>query len=397
MLRCAALYAALAAAVLAGAGDWPNWRGPNHDGISAETGFEARWSAPPPQVWSRAIGSAFSGLTCVDGKVYTCGTAEGQQVAYCLDAETGAVIWQRGFEPEYKERQGGDGTRATPTVHDGRVYILGALGRVVCLDAASGAELWSRQFDARPQWGYAGSVLIEGDLAVVTAGGEEGALAGLDRKTGKTVWKAGASPVGYSTPYPFTFEGQRYIVGFLAKEAIIVEARTGRVVGTIPWKTDWDVNAATPIFHGGHLFLSSGYKTGSAVYRLRQAGDGLDAERVWGVSDVILGKFQSAVLHDGHLYVSDEKALKCVVFATGEQKWARRGIANGTVVLADGQLVVLTERGRLLIGKATPAGFEPTADVEVLDGRCWTVPTLYRGRLYVRNFERAACYRLKGG
>lgn len=381
-------------ALPASSADWPNWRGPNHDGISPETGFEPRWHETPPKLWSQDIGSAFSGLTCVDGRVYTCGTRDKQQVLFCLDAVSGTVIWQTPIEGEYKERQGGDGTRATPTLNDGRVYVHGALGRLLCCDAQTGKEIWSQQFDGKPQWGYSGSVLIEGQTAITTAGGSHGALVAVDKKSGKLIWQAGAGTVGYATPYPFTFDGQRYIVGFLANEAIIVTADHGTLVCQIPWKTDWDVNAASPIFHDGRLFLSSGYKTGSALFRLTRAGDKLSAEKVWGVDKIILGKFQSAVLFEGHLYVSDEKALKCVDFATGKEKWAERGITNGTVIIADGQLLVLTEDGELQIGRLAPEKFDPTTKVSLLDGRCWTIPTLYQGRLYARNLKLAACFDL---
>jgi outer membrane protein assembly factor BamB len=332
----------------------------------------------------------------VAGKVYTCGTADKQQVLFCLNADTGAIVWQTPIEPEYKEGSGGDGTRATPTFDEGRIYIVGARGRLLCCDADSGKEIWSRQFDRMPKWGYAGSVLIEGDMAVVTAGGSMGAVVALDKKSGTPIWQSATLPVGYSTPYPFTFDGQRYIAGFLAKEAVLLEAKTGTEVCRLPWVTDWDVNAATPIFHDGKLFVTSGYKTGSAVFALARDGDKLTATNTWGdsPSKVILGKFQTPILLDGNLYVSDEKALKCVEFATGKERWSQRGVSNGTVVWADGYLIVFTENGELQIGKAAPDEFKPLTSVELLSGRCWTVPTLYKGRLYVRNLKQAACYRL---
>jgi outer membrane protein assembly factor BamB len=384
---------------LAGAQDWPHWRGPNFDGKSAEKGFEPKWDQPPPKLWEQALGSAFSGLTCVAGKVYTCGTADKQQILFCLNADTGAVLWQTPIEEEFKDASGGDGTRATPTFDEGRLYILGALGRLLCCDANSGQEIWSRQFEGKPQWGYAGSVLVEGDLAIATAGGQMGGLVALNKQTGEPVWQSASVPAGYSTPYPFTFDGQRCIAGLLAKEALLVDAKTGRELYRIPWTTDWDVNAATPIFHDGKLFLTSGYKTGAAVFALARDSDKLTAKNLWGSepTKIILGKFQTPVLLDGNLYVSDEKALKCVEFATGRERWSQRGISNGTVVWADGYLVVFTEDGALQIAKASPEKYEPTTKVELLTGRCWTIPTLYRGRIYVRNFKQAACYDLTRG
>lgn len=386
----------LVGATSAVAQDWPNWRGPNHDGISSETNLITKWDAAPPVVWKHELGSAFSAFACVDGKAYTCGTREKQQVLFCLDADTGEILWQKPFEKEYRERQGGDGTRATPTVSDGRVYVHGALGRLICFDAKDGNELWSRQLGAKPRWGYSGSVLIEGDLAIVAAGGSDGALAAVDKQTGKPIWQCGNDAVSYATPYPFTLEGRRYVVGMLAKVTIIADVETGREVWRRPWETSWDVNAATPIFHDGHLFLSSGYKHGAILVKLTRSGDQLDGTTVWE-NKAIRAKFQSPVLYEGHLYTSDEIALKCVDFASGELKWSQRDIKHGTVVVADGHLFVLTERGELLIGKATPeaSGFEPTTRVPILSGRCWTVPTLYKGRLYARNLKQAVCLKLR--
>ena len=376
-----------------GLADWPNWRGPNYDGISAEKGLRTEWSTPPPVVWEHEIGSAFSAFVCVDGRAYTCGTQDGKQVLFCFNADSGKIIWQKHFEDGYRDRQGGDGTRATPTVHDGRVYIQGGWGRLVCFDSASGKELWIRKFENKPTWGYSSSVLIEGDLAIVVGGDDDGPLVALNKNTGETVWKCGRAPTGYATPYPFTLEGQRYVVGFLGKSIVIADVRTGREVWSMRWETSWYVNASTPIFDGVRLFHSSGYDHGSIVLKPARAGDKLTTETVWQ-NQSIRAKFQTPVLYEGHLYTSDEVGLKCVEFATGEVKWSKRGTKFGTVVIADGHLFVLSERGKLLIGKATPTGFEPTTDVQVLEGRCWTVPTLYKGRLYARNLEKAVCLKL---
>jgi outer membrane protein assembly factor BamB len=379
--------------------DWPNWRGPNHDGISPESGFLTRWDAPPKQLWQARIGSAFSAVTCVDGRAYTCGTQDAQQVLFCLDADSGQIIWQSPFEEEYRERQGGDGTRGTPTVHEGHIYLQSARGRLICFDAQTGREVWSRQFNAMPKWGYSGSVLIEGDLAIVIGGDKAGVLVALNKRTGETAWQHGATPVGYSTPLPFTFADRRYIAALLGKSAVIVDARTGREVWIMPWETSWDVNAATPIFHDGHLFLSSGYEHGSAVLKLRPADDSrLTVEKLWS-GQAILARFQTPILHDGHLYTCDQVGLKCVHLATGELKWQQgdrrdKQFQNGTVVLSGDTLIILTERGELVLAPATPAGFEPTARAAILDGLCWTVPTLYRGRIYARNLERLVCLEL---
>ncbi len=395
--RCSVLLIAVlvvGAACPTARADWPNFRGPKHDGISNEKGLRTVWTEPIPLLWERSVGSAYSSFACVGDRVYTCGTADKRQVLYCLEADTGKVVWKNAFAEEYRDSQG-DGTRATPTVDDGRIYILGALGKLLCANATTGKEIWSRQFHHKPKWGYSGSVLIEGDLAIASAGNDEGALIALNKKTGEPVWVSGDDPVGYATPYPFTFNDRRYVVGFMSNSAIIADAKTGKQVWTMPWKTDWDVNAASPIYHDGHLLLTSGYKTGCALLKLEADGNDLASETVWK-SKVLLNKFQSCILHDGKLYTSDQRALKCVDFMTGEEIWSERRVKHGTLVLADGHLFLLTQEGQLQIGKVSPEGFIALTSAEILTGRCWTVPVLHRGRLYARNLDqRVVCYNLR--
>ena len=374
--------------------DWPSFRGPRYDGISDETGFNTSWAEPLPFVWGKELGSGFSSFACLGDKVYTCGTQSRQQVIFCLDADTGNTIWQQNIEPEYRESSGGDGTRATPTLDDGRVYILGAQGTLLCLNADTGENIWTHRFTHPPKWGYSGSVLVEGDLAIATGGQSDGALAALDKTSGQPVWTCGDDIAGYATPYPFTFDGTRYVVGFAGTSALIAEAQTGRLVWQTPWKTDWDVNAATPIYHDGHLFLSSGYKTGCALFKLRKDGDKVAADQVWK-TDALRCKFQTPVLWEGKLYGSDERALLCVDFLSGKKCWEQPRVKHGTVVLADGYLLLLTENGELQIAKASPTAFEPLGTADILSDRCWTVPVLHRGRLYARNLSHAVCLDLR--
>jgi len=378
------------------AADWPNWRGPTHNGIITEKGFKTTWTDPPKVWWEYPVGSAFSAFACVGSRAFTCGTKDRQQVLFCFGVDTGKVIWEKPFEKELRERQGGDGTRATPTVHEGRVYIFGAHGLLLCVKAESGEEVWRRQFHHKPQWAYSGSVLIEDNLAIVSPGGSDGALVALDSKTGQPVWTCGREPAGYATPYPFTFAGKRYVVGFMAQSALIADAKTGRQVCSIPWKTDWDVNASAPIYHDGHLFFSTGYGTGCALFKLGTEGEKLSLRLVWK-SKVLLTKFTSCVLKDGFLYAGDQNALKCVEFASGRPCWVDRNFPNASVLVSDEHLIVFSEDGRLMIAKATPNEFKPTAQVGLLSGRCWTIPTLANGKLFVRNLEKAVCIDLSAG
>jgi len=372
--------------------DWPNFRGPNHDGISTETTFKKAHDGALKLVWERVVGSAFSSFAVVGDRVYTCGITDGKETLLSLDAENGDVVWQVPLGNPFKN-EFGDGARATPTVDEGRVYILGSLGQLLCADAKTGKKIWDRKFKNQPTWAYAGSVLIEGDLAIVSPGSADGALLALDKVSGKEVWSCENDAAGYATPYPFTFNGKRYVIGFMAKAAIIAEAKTGKLVWRMPWETSWDVNASSPIVDGDKLFITSGYKTGCGLYKLAADGDNLKTTQIWK-STVLLNKFQSCVLYDGYLYASDQQNFKCVEFATGKRMWRERA-KHSPLMLADGNIVMLTEDGELQIGAASPNGFEPTTKATVLSGRCWSVPVLNDGRLYVRNLETVKCFDLR--
>jgi outer membrane protein assembly factor BamB len=374
--------------------DWPHFRGEGFDSVVKDASFKKDWDKPLPLVWEREIGSAFSSFALVDGALYTCGAKGGKQVLYALKADSGEVIWENAFEDEFRN-EFGDGTRATPTVSDGRVYILGANGRLLCADAKTGAKIWDKTFSHKPTWAYSGSVLVEGDLAIASGGKDDGALVAFDRKTGAEKWKTGNDPVGYATPYPFTFGGKRYVAGFLGNSAIVVDAATGREAWRTPWKTDWDVNAATPIFHDGHLFLTSGYKTGCGLFKLTASGDRIEGSEVWK-SKVLLDKFQTPVLFEGKLYSSDQRGFRCVDFMTGMEEWEVAKVKDSPLLVADGHILLLTENGKLQIGPAKAAGFEPTTTAEILTGRCWSLPILVDGRLYARNLERVKCFDLRG-
>jgi outer membrane protein assembly factor BamB len=407
------LLAGAARAGDVGATDWPQFRGPRHDGISAETGFAKSW--PPsglPIIWSREVGAGFSSFAVVRERVYTCGTVDARQVLFCLDFDNGDVIWKDAYEAEIRDPDPHlHGPRATPTVDGDRVYMMGGHGRVVCWNAADGRVLWDRRFTNEPGWGYSASVLMEGDLAIVQAGGADGALCAMDKMTGEIKWRCGDDPAAYATPYPFTLLGRRCVVGFLAQSVIIADAETGKLMLRFEWPSHSGVNVCAPMVHDGCLLLSTGYGYGAGLFRLRPADGGLAADEIWR-STKIRNKFQSPVLVDGKLYTSDEDALKCVDFMTGERLWRKRGIKHGAVLAADGHLIVLTETGTLMLAPASSEGFAPIAEMKLFEGttyslsqrllrqrqgaRCWSAPVLCGGRLLARNHVTVTCLDLRG-
>ena len=398
------------------AADWPQWRGPQRDGISSETGLLQSWSADGPAVqWRTRLGNGFSGISIANGRVFTMFAQGDDEFAICLDAETGAERWRHRTGPYYKETQGGDGPRSTPTVEGEIVYVLGATGKLFALAAASGAPIWEKdlvaEFDSEvPKWGFSTSPLIEGDLLLVEAGGRDGnfvvdmvidrktavTAVALDKATGATAWTALNEKMSYSSPIAFTAAGARQLAYFTAYSLTGLAPEDGRVYWRYPYKTRYDVSAATPIFiPPNRLFISTGDDNGGVVLQIKSHGDSLAIEQVWQ-NKKMKNHFGTSVLYDNHLYGFDNAILKCLDAHTGQEKWKTRGYGKGTLIVADGQLIVLGEEGQLGLVEATPAGFREKTKAQVLNGRCWTMPSLADGRLYVRDESEIVCLNVQG-
>lgn len=387
-LRAVIAFLAGVVAAVASAADWPNWRGPNHNGISAETGWLTEWPKDgPPVLWKARVGTGFSSMAVAGGRVFTLGNGNNTDTVWCLDAVTGQVLWKHGYESDLGDKYFEGGPGSTPTVDGSRVYTLSRWGDVFAFAAATGKILWSKnvtkETGARvPGWGFTGSPLVVEKLLILNVG--DGGLA-LDKNSGEIVWKSGDNNAGYSTPLPLR-RGDNWFA-LLGNESsyYAVELRTGKPAWRVRWLTEYGVNAADPVVQGEQVFISSGYGKGATVVR---PGKG-DPETVWK-SKVLRTQMNPAVLLDGHLYgidgdTTDKAVLKCVEFATGAEKWAQKGIGSGGATAADGKLIVLSDRGELLVAPAQPSGFTPVARAQVLGGKCWTVPVLADGRIYCRN------------
>ena len=382
-LAVAIMALASTSAFGAGGVDWYRWRGPDLNGISKETGWKAQWpAAGPKQLWKASVGTGFASFSVSQGRVYTMGNANNTDTIFCLEAPTGKVVWQHSYPCPLDPKNFEGGPCATPTVADGCVYTFSRNGDVFCLDAAKRGVIWYKNLNKEPgleipTWGCASSVLVEGDLAVVNMGN---AGVALDRKSGKVAWMSDKGPGAYATPVPLKIGSERCLA-ILSKESLIaVKAANGKELWSYPWKTEYDVNAADPVLDGDKIFISGGYNHGGAMLKTSAQA----AEKVWE-NKTMRNHFNTCVLWQGHLYGPDDSGLRCLAFDTGDLKWTFGEFGKGSLMIADGKLVALSEKGELIIAAPTPAEFKPISRAKVLTGKCWTTPVLSNGHIYCRN------------
>jgi len=361
------------------AADWSNWRGPNYNGISDEAGWvTSKVNSGTKPMWKVSVGTGFSSIAVSNGRAYTMGNINNEDTVYCMDAETGSVIWKHSYRAPLDSGNYEGGPSATPTIVDGKVYTFSKKGKVFCLDAATGDVIWQKDLDVKiPQWGLAGSALVINDLVIFNAGTSGMAL---NKDNGRVVWQNGKRAAGYATGVPFSSHGKKCVAMFGAKEAAGLIAATGKEIWSFKWKTSYDVNAADPIISGDKVFVSSGYNTGCGVFKI----DNGKAKQVWRNKNM-RNHFNSCVLQGGYVYGFDEKTLKCLDFNTGQEKWATKELGKGSLMTADNKLIILSEKGKLVIAEVSPSSFKEISSAQILTGKCWTTPVLANGRIYARN------------
>jgi outer membrane protein assembly factor BamB len=381
------------------ADDWPCWRGPNHDGISRETGFLKEWPKDGPRrLWKADLSGGFSSFVVASGRVFTQTKEKNEEVILCLDVARGKELWRHRYPCDYRDYRsftGGGlprsrtGPRATPAVDGGRVYTLGATGVVLCLEARTGHKIWRQDLlqitgGEVPRHGFCGPPLLVGDRIYLHAGGPKGkSIAALDKKDGRVAWLALDDPIGYGSPvWASTVSGPQ-VIFFTAAGAVGVAPKDGRSLWRYPWKTTHDLHIATPIYWDNQVFISSNYGSGAAVFRIKAHGD---PETVWKAK-TMHNHFTTSVLSEGNLYGFSNDRLRCVDFRTGKIRWDQAGLGRGTVTIADGKLIVLGDHGQLVLARPTPTAYTQISRCQVFDDNTltWTVPVVSGGRLFVRH------------
>jgi len=394
------------------AGDWPQWRGPDRTDISDEAGLLRSWPAGGPQrLWLyEQAGRGYSGPAIVQGRLIILGTETGaggeEEVVLTLDAATGKKLWSVPVTDRYDNRWG-HGPRGTPTVAGGHIYALSGNGTLVCLEFEGGKEVWRvslpRDLGGEvPGWGYTESVLVDGDRVICTPGGDQGALAALDARSGQVLWRSKDFTEGaqYSSPILVTHNGVRQVVQLTMRRLAGVAVDDGRLL----WQADWPGRTAvipTPLARDGYVYVTSGYGVGCMLLKLV---DGPEPEQVYANREM-KNHHGGVILLGDHVYGhSDGVDWICQDFLSGEVVWSSDKLGKGAIGYADGHFYCLEEgSGTVVLIEASTAGWnekgrftlEPQSQIRERSGRVWTHPVISNGRLYLRDQEYIYCYNVK--
>lgn len=401
-LAVAAAFVTMCLAANAWGQDWPQFRGMHRDGISMELDLMQKWpDAGPNEVWRQTVGEGYSGISVVGSRLYTmfAGEHEGEptEFAVAFDASTGEEVWRTAIGAKY-DTEFGNGPRSTPTVDGKMLYVLGSMGDLVALSVKDGSRKWSLNLPEKfgtkmPYFGFSNSALVDGDRLLIESGGPDGkSYAALDKKTGEVIWTFGEGGPGYNSALPILVNGERRYLYFAGDKLHSVNA-DGEEVWSHPWPQG--ETHAMPVFIPPDKVFGSGAEgVGATLLRVQEEEGTATVEEVWTTS-FMRNHFSSSVYHDGHIYGFDNATLKCISLEDGKMKWGKRGLGKGSLILADGRLVVLSDRGKLLLLKASPEGYEEQGTIQALEGRSWTAPTVAGGRLYVRNHTEMVSYDIK--
>ena len=369
--------------------NWPQWRGPNRDGISKETGLLKQWPTDgPPLAWkATGAGGGYSSLVISNGKLYTMGLRGDREFVVAFDVATGKEAWATAHGKAFHNDQG-DGPRGTPTVDGDRVYALGGNGDLSALDARSGKLIWTKNVlqefgGSNITWGISESPLVLGDKLLVNAGGPNASIVALNKNDGSVIWKSQSDRAGYSSAIPLSLNGLTQVVFFTGRRAVGLDAKDGRLLWEYARPSNRVANAATPIARGNRVFISSDYGTGGGVVEIKPDNT---AQEIW-FSNNMRNHHSSSVLVGDYLYGFSSSILTAMKFDTGEMAWRERSVGKGSLVYADGHLYCFSENGVVGLVEATPTGYKEKGRFRIQqDSRpTWSHPIVAGGRLYLRD------------
>ena len=380
---------------------WPAYRGASRAG-RYDYPISTAWpEAGLPRLWQQPIGGGYASFAVADGRLFTIEQRRTHEVVAAYDPDTGAELWTHDWEERFEESMGGDGPRATPTWDDGRLFALGAGGELRSLAADTGQLRWRTNIleDAGAgnlTWAMAASPLVVDNMVVVLPGGAgDQSVIAYDADTGDTVWTALGDVAGYTAPMLVELAGVRQILVVTAQRAAGLRVEDGTLLWDYPWVVSNVPNMAQPVVVDlNRVFISASYGQGSAMVEVSAADGGLAAREVWRTNRM-KNKFSSSVVHEGFIYGLDDNILACLDVDTGELVWKGGRYGYGQLLFSNGHLVVLSERGEVVLVRATSEGHDEVARFPAIEGKTWNVPTMADGTLFVRNATEMAAFDIR--
>lgn len=383
--------------------EWFQWRGPNRDGISTETGLLQAWpKGGPPQAWrTTGAGNGYSSFSSSGGRLYTLGARANVEYVMAFDRATGKKVWEYQNGRRYQNDRG-DGPRSTPTIEGDRLYVLGGSGDLTCLDNATGKRIWSinlvQKFGGvNPYWGYSESPLIVGDRILVNAGGSRASIVAIAKADGATLWQSHNDEAGYSSPMLMRTGSLNHVIFFTGARTLAVDPRDGRLLWSYNKVSNGTANIATPIVRGTRVFFSSDYGTGAALLEIRAAGNLASANEVYFTREM-RNHHASSVLVDEHLFGFSSSILTALKFDTGVMAWRDRSVGKGSLIFADRRLYLYSEDGVVGLAEASPTGYREHGRFTLSQQNglpTWSHPIISGGLLIIRDQDSIYAYNVK--
>ena len=379
--------------------EWPQWRGPNRDGISKETGLLKQWpESGPPLAWkTTGAGRGYSSLSASKGRLYTMGLRGEREFVVAFDFKTGKELWTTPHGSAFRNDRG-DGPRGTPTVDGDRVYALGGSGDLSALDASTGKVVWTMNVlqkfgGSNITWGISESPLVIGEKLLVNPGGPGASVVALNKRDGSLIWKSQSDRAGYSSGIPITVGGKTQVVFFTSTRGLGLDLETGALLWDYPKAANDTANAATPVARGNRVWISSDYGNGGGLVEIKPGEKGVTASEVYFTKEM-RNHHSSSVLVGEHLYGFSGGILTAMRFDTGEVAWKDRSVGKGSLVYADGLIYLLSEGGMVGLAEATPEGYRERGRFRIPQDSLptWAHPIVAGGHLFLRDQDTIYAY-----
>ncbi len=375
-------------------GDWPVFRGPAGDGIVRNAKWNPKFSDTPKQLWTAELGTGFSSFSVAGNRVVTMGHDGGKEYVWCLDINTGKTIWSQNYPCELVPNLHEGGPAGTPCIDGDRVYTLSKEGQLGCFDLKTGKPAWGVELQKTLDvpmiaWGFACSPRVLGNALLL----ESGKTVALNKATGKGIWESEKYRMGYGSVT--VFDDGKKLAALNNDALIILDAASGKELAKHRWETNFATSACTPVLvDKNKFFVSTGYGQGCALFEFTDSELKLVYQnkklRSHMATPVVIGDYVYGI--DGQSNERSRCRLVCLELATGEEKWAQRGVGCGTLLAADNTLIIFTDDGTLITAEANGEKYSEIAKATILDGRCWTVPVLAQGKILARNAAgKAVC------